>query len=76
MFDYEILECLRECSEENFHDYKSILIRMEEAKKKSNGQFGQLIEEYNYEFYKGVMYFYSQDYTAAMENFMRSLSLI
>lgn len=40
MFDYEILECLRECSEENFHDYKSILIRMEEAKKKSNGQFG------------------------------------
>lgn len=40
MFDYEILECLRECSEENFHDYKSILIRMDEAKKKSNGQFG------------------------------------
>lgn len=75
-FDYEILECLRECSEEHFHDYGSIINRMEEAEKQSKGQFGVLIEEYSYEFYKGVMYFYCQDYASAKKGFQRSLSLI
>lgn len=58
LFDYDILECLRECSEENFHNYASIVDRMKEAKKRSSGEFGVLIEEYDYQFYKGVMYFY------------------
>ena len=43
-FDYEIMECLRECSEENMSDYPGILAKMKEAKKKSKGEYGLLIE--------------------------------
>jgi hypothetical protein len=34
------------------------------------------VEEYDYQFYKGVLYFYSQDYAAAKKNFNRSLDLL
>ena len=57
-------------------DYNGVLMRMKEAKKKSNGQFGLLVEEYDYQFYKGVMYFYCQNYSAAKKNFMRALSIL
>ena len=43
-FDYDILECLRECSEENIADYSVILKAMKEAKHKSKGSFGVIIE--------------------------------
>ena len=49
---------------------------MKQAKKLCNGEFGVLIEEYNYQFYKGVMYFYCQNYASAKKNFMRASSLI
>lgn len=43
-FDYEIIECLRQCSEDNMNDYPGVLAKMKEAKKKSKGKFGVLIE--------------------------------
>ena len=75
-FDYDILECLRECSEEGMSDYVGILKKMKEAKKKSKGEFGVLIEEYVYQFYKGVMYFYSDDIAKAKKNFIRALNIL
>ena len=57
-------------------DYKKVLLRMKQAKKNSNGEFGVLIEEYNYQFYKGVLYFYCVDYVSAKKNFNRSLDLL
>ena len=49
---------------------------MEEIKERGRGAFGELIEEYNFYFYKGVMHFYCQDYASAIDNFTKSLSLI
>lgn len=57
-------------------DYEGILKKMKEAKKKSKGDFGLLIDEYAYQFYKGVMYFYCGDVAAAKKNFNRALTLI
>lgn len=50
-------------------DYKKVLLMMKQAKKNSNGEFGVLIEEYDYQFYKGVLYFYCEDYVSAKKNF-------
>ena len=57
-------------------DYKNILARMKEAKKKSHNEFGVLVEQYDYQFYKGVMYFYCENYPSARKNFNRALSLL
>lgn len=57
-------------------DYSGILIKMKQAKKKSKCQFGVLVEEYAYQFYKGVMYFYNGDYGAAKKNFMRAATIL
>lgn len=35
-----------------------------------------LVEGYDYQFYKGVMYFYCKDYASAKKNFNRSLDLL
>lgn len=75
-FDYEILECLRECSEESFQDFRGIIERMKAAEAEAKGQFGVVIEEYNYQFYKGVMHFYSQDYAGARNHFVKALALV
>ena len=50
-------------------DYAGILRKMKEAKRKSRGEFGMLIEEYVYQFYKGVLYFYCDDIAKARKNF-------
>ena len=57
-------------------DYEGVLRKMKDAKKKSKGDFGMLIEEYAYQFYKGVMYFYCNDISSAKKNFNRSLAIL
>ena len=75
-FDYDIIQCLRECSEEGVADYAGILRKMKEAKRKSRGEFGMLIEEYVYQFYKGVLYFYCDDIAKARKNFQRARTIL
>ena len=36
-FDYEIIECLKQCSQGNTNDYPEILAKMKDAKNKSKG---------------------------------------
>lgn len=60
-FDYQMLEALRECSDENMESYAKIRDMMKDSKKKTalgGSTFGNLFSEADYQFYKGVMYFY------------------
>lgn len=75
-FDYEVLDCLRECSEEQMENYPAILLQLKQAKQKAKGQFGLIVDEYAYQFYKGVMYFYAQNYPFARKNFQRALTAL
>jgi tetratricopeptide (TPR) repeat protein len=73
-FDYHIIDALRECSElEESGDYTSILPKIKEVKKRSmntgEGKFGYFVTEADYQFYKGVLYFYIKDYQNASKNF-------
>lgn len=57
-------------------DYPGIVAKLKEAKKKSKGEYGLLVEQYAYHFYKGVMYFYSNNIEAARINFTRASDII
>lgn len=43
-FDYEILECLRECSDESFQDFRGIIDRMKAAEVEAKGEYGVIVE--------------------------------
>lgn len=58
------------------NDYEGIRNRMKEAKKSTNGSFGNIFEEFDYQFYKGVMYFYDKKYPEASKNFKRAMDII
>jgi hypothetical protein len=62
LFDHEMLECLRECSDDSLTDYEGIRNKMKEVKKKTEGKFGLIFEESDYQFYKAVTYFYDRKY--------------
>ena len=76
LFDYQLLEGLRECSEEGLAQYSTIRTRIKQAKRTNSAHFGLLFEEYDYHFYKGVMAFYDGLYEKAGNNFRRALDLI
>ena len=43
---------------------------------KNNNQFGNIVKEHEYQFYKGVLYFYSKDYEHAISNFNKAKKCI
>jgi hypothetical protein len=43
-------------------EYEVIRNKMKEIKKKTDGSFGVIFEEFDYQFYKAVMYFYDGKY--------------
>jgi tetratricopeptide (TPR) repeat protein len=57
-------------------DYEGVRNRMKEAKKKTDGTFGVIFEEFDYQFYKAVMYFYDKKYAEASKNFKRAIDII
>ncbi len=65
-FDYEMLEALRECSEDKFEEFGRVLKRVKEAKQKVFGlghqSFGNFFTISEYQFFKGVLYFYDGKY--------------
>ena len=75
-FDYQLLECLRECSEESMSEYGSVLEQIEEAKTKNNEEFGTLFQAHDYHFYCGVMAFYDKQYELAGQQFRTSLAIM
>ncbi len=79
-FDYEMLESLRECSEDKFQEFDRVLKRVKEAKQKVIGlghkSFGNFFTVSEYQFFKGVLYFYDGKYEEASKNFKRALELM
>lgn len=79
-FDYHILDALRECSEEETADYPAILNKIKETKQHAHStgetKFGHLFKESDYQFYKGVLYFYCKEYEKSAKNFERALKLV
>jgi tetratricopeptide (TPR) repeat protein len=78
-FDYHVLDALRECSDEEAVDFKAILAKIKETKKRSfttgEQKFGNFVREPEYQFYKAVLYFHDKDYASASKNFERALKL-
>lgn len=72
--DYELLEGLRECSDESISGYEGVRLRMKTARRAAKGQWGALFKESDYQFYKGVTYFHDGKYEEANRNFERALN--
>ena len=49
---------------------------MKQTKKKTEHKFGHIFNEFDYQFYKGIMYFYDKKYAEASKNFKRALDFI
>lgn len=72
-----MLDCLRACSDEDTsQQYEAIRNRMKAAKAKTQSQFGILFHEFDYQFYKAVLYFHDGKYAEASKNFKRALDII
>ncbi len=44
------------------NDYEGVRNKMKAAKRATEGKFGLIFAEFDYQFYKGVLYFYDRKY--------------
>lgn len=49
---------------------------MKEAKSTTGGSFGNIVREFDYQFYKAVLYFCDKKYPEASKNFKRAIDII
>ena len=49
---------------------------MKEAKRTTAGSFGNIVQEFDYQFYKAVLYFCDKKYAEASKNFKRSIDIM
>jgi tetratricopeptide (TPR) repeat protein len=75
-FDYQLLDCLRECSDEAMTDYEGVRNKMKMVKRSTDNKFGSIFSEFDYQFYKAAMYFYDRKYAEASKNFKRAMDII
>jgi hypothetical protein len=49
---------------------------MKSVKRGTDSKFGVIFAEFDYQFYKGVLYFYDRKYAEASKNFKRAIDIL